>query len=311
MRIPRKPTVTARRWPVGNTAARSTLRSEKARNRKHSAVSGAMRAAGSAPARSRASATAAIVAINPAAPSTTARVRRGAVGSPRSHREAPARRKQSAVERFITASHERSRAHAPTRTTAPTRALHAATAAHQPCSARDAGEPGVRLMRGPPRSWHPPTVSRPRRLLREVVPGGDAVRGRQLEPLRLPGLELDAKSPDRLAGHAVRELVRTRHHVGEPEVALLVGPQIVAFVLRRAVRLPDEEQLQPRHRLDRRSILAERGVPLEARVSGGALRLRARRGGDRRGWAERPPARATGGRPGPRRSPAGRTGAPT
>src|SRR3990172_6012695 len=83
----------------------------------------------------------------------------------------------------------------------------------------------------------------------EVVADGGAIAGRQVELFLLRGLELDAEPPDRLTRHAIGQHVRARHDVGELEAAVLAGPEDVAFLLRRAVRLPDQEELQPTHGL--------------------------------------------------------------
>src|SRR6185295_14304395 len=113
--------------------------------------------------------------------------------------------------------------------------------------------------------------------LREVVPHREAVGRRELENLRLTRLELDPETPDRLAGHAIDELVRTRDDIRELELPLLVGPQVVALF--QILILRNQEELQASHRLGRLPRFGEDGSTLQAGVAG--LPLLA---GSARGW---------------------------
>src|SRR4030095_4522192 len=83
----------------------------------------------------------------------------------------------------------------------------------------------------------------------ELVPGGGAVAGSQIEPERGARAHLDLESPLGLAGDLVGQHVEARHHVAEPEGSVLVGPKDVTLLLRRAVGLADEVELQPHLRL--------------------------------------------------------------
>src|SRR4029453_19418644 len=112
------------------------------------------------------------------------------------------------------------------------------------------------------------------RWLWEVVLQGCAVGRVEVEHLHLTGFELDPHAPSRLPGHPVGELGRAGGDIGELEGAVLIGPQIVALALGRAVRLPNEKELLPPHRLWGLSVLGEHGPSLEAGVARGAVLLR-------------------------------------
>src|SRR5712692_10646292 len=98
-------------------------------------------------------------------------------------------------------------------------------------------------------SGPPPGPPRLLALLREVVSSADAIGGVELEERVLASLQLHAEPPDRLSGDTIGELIGSGHDIGELEVALLVGAEIVALLFGGGIGLPDQEDLETLHRL--------------------------------------------------------------